>query len=264
MSRDCQGPLVYDFDFKPEHFARRCHFATKRSHDFAGQPFYCRYDRISTSFSRTLAPELRDLIEIATAAYLADRFAPRRHPERSEQSTPVNRQIRLSLPVRLPCSWKGRPAEILRDLMFVLAADVWEFEFTASAAESTLPQQSYLLDVSPERRAAVMLFSGGLDSYAGAVWQLRDPEQFHVLVSGYTHNRMAAEQVAQAKILFEDRRHLGHHVAVPYGMPAKVTGIRLESSQRARGLIHLSIGALTALSLGRRDFSIYENGVGAL
>lgn len=264
MSRDHQGPLRYDFDFRPEHFARRCQFVTKRSHDFAGQPFFCRYDRISTSFSRTLTPQLQDLMEVATAAYLADRFAPRRHPERSEQSVPMNRRIRLSLPVRLPHLWKRRPAQLLGDLMFCLAADEWEFTFTATAAESAFPQQSYLLDVSPEREAAVMLFSGGLDSYAGAVRQLCDPEPFHVLVSGYTHNRMAAEQVAQSKILFEGRRQLGHHVAVPYGMPAKVAGIRLESSQRSRSLIHLSIGALTALSLGRRDFSIYENGIGAL
>lgn len=264
MNEDHFAPLAYDFRFGPDHFSRRCEFSSRGYHEFFGQPFYCRYDRISTSFSRTLPPELRDLMEVATSAYLADRFAPRRHPDKSNDSRPRNRRIRISLPVRSPAMWRGQPAKLLGELLLFLSGDPWEFEFLPLNDGSPIAQQSYLLDFFPERQPAVMLFSGGLDSYVGAVHQLRDSNCFHVLVSAFTHNRMAADQAHQANILFNGRRKIGHRVAVSYGLPTKIERVRLESSQRARGLIYLTIGAITALNLGVNELSVYENGIGAL
>jgi len=75
---------------------------------------------------------------------------------------------------------------------------------------------------------------------------------------------MGADQAHHANTLFDGRRTIGHRVAVSYGLPAKIGHIRLESSQRARGLVYLTIGAVTALNLGVNEFSVYENGIGAL
>jgi 7-cyano-7-deazaguanine synthase in queuosine biosynthesis len=128
--------------------------------------------------------------------------------------------------------------------------------------------QEYLLDFAPQKEAMVMLFSGGLDSFAGAVKQLDDTEHFHVLVSGSTHSRMNTGQAAQAGLLLEGRAGSGHRVAVPYGLPHKTSvdsvPVKLESSQRARGIVHVTLGAIAALQLGASDLFIYENGIGAL
>jgi hypothetical protein len=264
MSDDQFAPLMYSFRFGAHNFGRRCEFSSRNSNDFFGQPFFCRYDRISAAFSRALSPELRDLIEIATCAYLADRFAPRRHPEKSNESRPRTRHMRLSLPVRSLEVWRGKPTKLLEDLLLFLSGERWEFEFLPLNDGYLNAQQSYLLDFFPDRQPAVMLSSGGLDSYAGAVHQLRDPDYFHVLLSGFTHNRMAADQADQADLLFDGRRKIGQRIAVAYGLPTKLEHIRLESSQRARGLVYLTIGAVAAVHLNLNQFSVYENGIGAL
>jgi hypothetical protein len=254
--------LNYEFQFRGNEFSRHCRFDHSSKPDFCHQPFFSRYERIAAMFSSNLAPELADLAEIAVAAYLADRFSPRRHPEDGSTASPRHRRIELCVQVNNPEIWTGTAARILQDLFWFLTCDEWKFQFQASAGVSIV-EQAYLFDFSPPQKPKVMLFSGGLDSYAGAMDQLSEAERYHVLLSGSTHNRMAAGQRRQASRLLEGRRERGQHVVIPYGLPQKLD-VRMESSQRSRSFVHLSLGAIAALHLGDRELFVYENGIGAL
>lgn len=110
----------------------------------------------------------------------------------------------------------------------------------------------------------IALFSGGLDSFAGACRQLSDRvDHFHVLVSGSTHHRMTCGQRIQARQLLAGDTRLGEHVVVPYGLKEKEE-LAMESSQRSRGFLHICLGAAAAITLGAHRLHIYENGIGAL
>ena len=256
--------LDYKFRFEDAAFHRQCGFPVVARQEVERQGFYNRYERIGTTFCQSLRPELADLVEVATALYCADRFAPRRHPDRHSSSQPLTRSIHVCIGVRRPGVWRGRATELLQELLWQLCGDVWTLEFTSFYAKPNPAETQTYLPIFPlSKPAMVLLFSGGLDSFAGGAAQLEDDTHTHVLVSGYTHPQMLAAQVRQANILLGERPAHGHHVAVPYGVTKKPE-IRLESSQRSRGILHMSLGAITALHLGASAFSIYENGIGAL
>jgi hypothetical protein len=255
--------LAYSFEFERTEFSRRCLFPHEAKLDFCQQPFFSRPDRIAAMFSKNLAPELADLAEVAVSVYFADRFAPRRHPEHPDSCVIQRRRIRMSVCVRNPKLWNGEPRDVIHELLWFLTGDEWEVNFKAQN-DSVQGEQQFLLDFVLPKPARVMLFSGGLDSYAGAIHQLEDNEHFHVLVSGSTHNRMAAGQRLQVGGLLNRNQGQGEHVVVPYGLPQKLDGLHLESSQRTRGFVHLSFGAIGARHLDAADLFVYENGVGAL
>lgn len=260
--------LRYEFNFGLTKLERRCLFPVKHWPELSNQPFFNRYDRIGTAFCRSIRPELADLIEVATALYLADRFAPRRHPDRAGDSQALARHIALRIGVRQPGRWHGKAKEILEELLWYLCGDVWELSFEAMPPGAGVTSQEYLIEFMPAKPVMVMLFSGGLDSFAGAAAQLEDDQHFHVLVSGSTHGRMSAEQAGQASLLLDGRSHIGHRVEIHYGLPHKAPKdggpLKLESSQRTRGIIHVVLGAVAALQLGSNRLHIYENGIGAL
>jgi hypothetical protein len=51
---------------------------------------------------------------------------------------------------------------------------------------------------------------------------------------------------------------------VPYGIKARSDGQAEERSQRTRGFIHLTLGAVTAKLCGQSDLYLTENGIGAI
>ncbi len=252
--------LEYKFEFEADLFRRRCCFPVSDAQGCGRQGFYNRYERVGTTFCRNLRPELADLVEVATAVYCADRFAPRRHPDHGDGSRPLARRMHLRLGVRRPGVWRGRAADLLGELLWKLCGGTWTLEFTSLRGNlSSTGVQTYLPDLALSKPARVMLFSGGLDSFAGAAVQMEDDTHTHVLVSGYTNSRMCAAQAEQARRLLGQRRAHGHHVAVPYGIIDKPK-FRLDSSQRSRVILHASLGAITALHLGTERLHIYENG----
>jgi 7-cyano-7-deazaguanine synthase in queuosine biosynthesis len=261
--------LAYEFEFTdPQRgFSRRCSSAGTEALDFRDQGYEFPYVRLASTFTRSLPSNLIDLLDIAIAIYLADRFSPRRHAGRKRGPLHQHRAISVCLPVSNRAFWSSKEVtSLLEEALRFLTGDSWNFTFKAmsKAAVPVACQQIYLFDLPPEREPKVMLFSGGLDSFAGAVHQLEDPERFHILVSGSTHNRMADGQQKQAHRLFAGRPYVGQHVIISHGLVAKPTDLPLESSQRSRGFLHISLGAAAGLFLGSHELSVYENGIGAI
>ncbi|MCP2335246.1 hypothetical protein [Actinomadura rupiterrae] len=206
--------------------------------------------------AQVMPPLAADLIEIATAAYTADRRQARDHGDPCQIAW--CRRLRLHLPVRCVDVWQshaGHVGEVLR----WLTDDEWELVFHPLGASHTPLRgaQEYLFSEVPDR-ARVVLFSGGLDSTAGLAADLAAaPDAAVLAVRVVTSNRM---QGIQESVL----RALGHRVRdcrLPLNLAA---GTSRESTQRTRGFLFLAAGIATALTAGKQTLRVYENGIGAI
>ena len=248
------------------------------SYDFADhfQPveldpsFWMDGRRLSRAFCLALPANLADLLDIVMAVYAADRRSPRYY----KGTASGQRQIGVRIGVRNPDLWAtAEMTHKLGNVLYWLSEDEWFLDFekrrdVPSPAES----DRFLFQLPPEPPIAVSLFSGGLDSFAGVVACAREHSGgSRVLVSGYTHDRLAHQQRLQVDSIRSAWRRDGlfeaaagiRHVAVPFGI-RKPRGYREEPSQRTRALVFLVLGVATALQAGTDTLWIYENGIGAL
>ena len=236
----------------------------------AGDSYWLDGECLSRAFHREIPIRMADLLEVAMSVYTADRRSRRNYG----RVNTGQRQISVRVGVHDPDFWR-RPemTECLSRLLYWMSEDDWSFDFT-SRPTSPIPavQQGFLFSTPPEAPTTVSLFSGGLDSLAGLAKHSREwPAASHVLVSGYTHNRLAGQQRRQVDMIrsaWARRRALGHspelhHIAVPFGID-KPRRSGEEKSQRTRALVFLSLGAATAVQARSETLWVYENGTGAL
>ena len=248
------------------------------SFDFTGivQPvelepiFWLDGQRLSRAFCQALPASLADLLDIVMAVYAADRRS-RRNFKRAASG---QRSMRVRVGVRNSDLWATREmAHKLQELLYWLSEDEWSLEFTGrQTAPSSAESDRFLFELPPDPPVTVSMFSGGLDSLAGLVARANEgSEGSRVLVSGYTHDRLAYQQRLQVEFIRSAWRRDGffegaadmRHVAVPFGI-RKPRGYREEPSQRTRALVFLVLGVTTALQAGTDTLWVYENGIGAL
>ncbi len=137
---------------------------------------------------------LQDLLDIATYVFVADRITSRGETTFPNMGATWYRKLRFVIAVRDPVFW-NRPDRVdaLEELIGFLSDDLYELKFVRSAE---LPQFPKKLPMMPRQRETsrkdqVILFSGGLDSLAGAVEELHDSGDRVVLVSHRSSNNMA-------------------------------------------------------------------------
>lgn len=209
---------------------------------------------------------LLDLLEVAFAAYLSDRLARRRDARDRSRGVQWRRHLTVRVGVRDVAVWKQAHVQTaLAACLNFLTEDKWEFEFLPRHAPLwDVEQQSFLIDVPANAAAGVMLFSGGLDSFAGLASHLGDKHSEWVLVSGvpnFRHKGLQAAQVAAARRL--TRRSVSH-LTVPYSLATTIDAPAEERSQRARSFLFLALGLIAAERVGTDDLLMCENGIGAI
>ena len=226
--------------------------------------------RLSRVFHQEIPQRMADLLEVAMSVYAADRLSRRSY----RGMNTGHRRINIRVGVSDPDFWR-RPeiTECLRDYLYWLSEDEWSFEFVCRQTHPTPSgSQPFMFPLRTKAPTAVSLFSGGLDSLAGLSKRSQEESAAsHVLVSGYTHDRLAGQQRRQVNMIraaWGRRRALGHgpelrHVAVPFGID-KPRRSGEEKSQRTRALVFLSLGAVTAAQARSDTLWVYENGTGAL
>jgi 7-cyano-7-deazaguanine synthase in queuosine biosynthesis len=265
----CIQPREYSFDFtRPNKFFMR-QPADAETDDSLSLPqeYFINDERISDSFCRILDPLFADWIDVALAVYLADRFALRRDRTKPYNSLQWGRIIHAKVSVRRPEIWTHPQVfDRLGKLLRFLTEDEWHLEFDPCPGQKRVSESnSFLFQMPSYERARVALFSGGLDSFAGAVQQLADfPDHSFVFVSGTTNARQQSGQEFQFCAITRALDRLIQHVVVPYGLKNTLYDRAEELSQRTRGFLFLSLGAITSLAAGARELYVYENGVGAI
>ena len=244
-------------------------FTVNGEHLDLSDKFWLDESQIMQAFWQVVPGKAADLLEVAMAAYTADRLSRRNH----QGVSTGQRRIHIRVAVREPDLWSSE-AVISRLYEFLnwVSGDDWSFEFIQHVEEAA-PAESEprLFGLPYEQPLNVSLFSGGLDSLAGlAGHALRRPLASCILVSGYTNPRVLHQQRSQVQRIKEvlEKRPVGQrlelrHVAIPFGI-TRYTDEREEKSQRTRAFVFLALGTIGALLARSGTLWVYENGIGAL
>ncbi len=219
--------------------------------------------------TRRLAADLpdvvADLIELATYVYCGDQAVGRGGKAEFEYGGHWRRRLRFQVPVRRPDVWDDPTvlAELTRTLSF-LSDDDYEFGFVARRNPPKLAE--YLFgDANVGTIDTVMMFSGGLDSLAGAVEEVIGQGRRVALVSHRPVSKIDSRQQDLAELLglrAADRgRPRPFHVSV---LANKQERLGKEYTQRTRSFLFGAFGVAVARLLGLDGVKFYENGVVSL
>ncbi|MCI0486041.1 MAG: hypothetical protein L0229_05525 [Blastocatellia bacterium] len=265
-------PLKYSCDFTAIGTLRRRNSHMPSNGDkeptFATE-FYINDETISDSFGRAIDPLYADWIDVALATYMADRMSPRRDLKSPDHCFQWARRMSLKIPIRLPEVW-ARPevSDALRKALSFFTDDDWHIEFVTRHSRGRLAENRlFLFPASIASPLRVALLSGGLDSFAGASQAVADfSDHSFVFVSGVTNSRQRSAQQEQMRALRRLSRLELCHIAIPFGISRymRSRGQGEEPSQRTRGFLFLTFGAVTALTAGVSELYVHENGVGAI
>jgi hypothetical protein len=251
----------YSFDFTTgTSFTRKAIDAWPQIFPFQGQELIIKASEFATLAGRPLAPMEADWLRVALAFCCADRYASRR-PVGDDGPTFWRRSIHVTLPVANVSRWIEAQTSILAALNF-LTEDDWTIDFVSRSYR--LEDEDQKIEPIPRDPVNwVSLFSGGLDSAAGAIDFLTSNTKRGLLVSGNTHNRLKAGQEQFVNVLRSEFPQRFDWLSVHYGLPIKLGEETLESSQRCRGWIHVALGLLAIHLAGLNELHVFENGIGA-
>ncbi|NJK91771.1 MAG: hypothetical protein HC904_08080 [Blastochloris sp.] len=205
-----------------------------------------------------------DLTILATLIFGADTRVPRS----SEAQDGWTREIEINLPVSDVTSWDGLKPILERALKF-LTGDFWYFAFRPRPVQYALLAST----VQPELRefSCVSLFSGGLDSYIGAVDALGRGET-PLFVSHYLSHTSKNQKLCMDHLKEKFHKTAAEFFRARIGFEtemipslAKKPGYDGERTERSRSFLFFSIAALAASSLGKSvPVLVPENGLIAL
>jgi 7-cyano-7-deazaguanine synthase in queuosine biosynthesis len=206
-----------------------------------------------------------DLVEIAAYVYSADQATKRGGLGVDDFGAKWRRSFTFHIPVRRVDFWNGaEPKRVLAETLGFLADDQYAFEFYPTTRAPAIETYLALPDGGNATRRVeqVMMFSGGLDSVAGAVVESVIDKRSTVLVHHRSTSKLNGRQRALADLLgakagaFRPRQlNVRAH---------KSSVIGSEYTQRSRSFLFAVLGGATANILGLRNLRFYENGVVSL
>jgi len=256
-----QLDYTYSFDYISDQLKngqiRITDHATNQTHELQ---VAVNDDQLSLINYRTISPLLADLIDIATAIHVADRF--------SKSDSRMPRRMLLRLPIR-QLEIIDRPSihKKLQDVLYWFTEDHWFFDFITynklgrpAEIETPLPIDSEIC-----HSKCVALWSGGLDSFAGVYQRLLLDETTCYTLFGTGSNgiisRAQKRTAAAIESFFPKRTKL---IQLPFRLKDVHSSVRKSSSARSRGFVFMLLGAVCAYQEGQNVLHIYENGIGAI
>ncbi len=222
-----------------------------------------RVGSLNRQLVMALPDAVHDLLDVAATVYAADCSTPRGGLTDAGFGKDWRRHFHLDVPVRCPEVWNRNDiGRALSETLGFLSDDYWHFVFRPSSDRG--PTQG-ILDFGPEsgfRPSSVVMFSGGLDSYAGAVEELVEREERIVLVSHGSATKLAK---VQRDLVTEIRNRVGvervQHVTLKSQLANQG---RKEGTQRSRSFLFASLGMAVAEMFDLNRVSFFENGVVSL
>jgi 7-cyano-7-deazaguanine synthase in queuosine biosynthesis len=194
-----------------------------------------------------------DLLAVASVVYAAD-LAVKRNPRED-----FVRSIQLTLPVVNMAAFNAVRSKLEKTLR-ILSCDNWTLNFRAARGTPEANRQW------PEARGTTLLFSGGLDSFAGACELLAEGDEAF-LVSHVTHNRPISnsQQALVADLNQYFGREISHLPVMVYTRRYKDLSFPQdadrEDTQRTRSFLFVTLAAVAARMNGsRRILAMAENG----
>jgi len=205
-----------------------------------------------------------DLIEIAAFVYAIDSSVSRGGLMDTQMGTKWHRSFHVSLPVRNVALWSKPKLKVaLEETLMFLSGDRFTFDFIQLETEAVTPERYF--DFGKEsawQPDSVLMFSGGLDSFAGALEEIIERKHKVALISHFSATKIAPIQRDLQKHMAEK---LGPQMLMHFPMRVQLKrGTNAEGTHRARSFLFAALGMATAIAFGQKRVSFYENGVVSL
>lgn len=208
------------------------------------------------------SPQGLDVLTLACAAYAAD-TSINRYRNSDDGWT---RQFHLFVPVSDAALWQPQQ-ELISKILNFLTGDLWQITFRQSdasivVAKRTMKPTEYLTNT-------VCLFSGGMDSFIGAM-KLLDKEKRPLLVGHAKSSDVSEFRNNASQELIERYRNLSPELVKAFVRVQKPKhndrAIEGENTERGRSFLFLALGAACATALpeledkAKKKLYIPENG----
>ena len=222
-------------------------------------------ENIRTRLLAVEPPLAADLLEIATYVFAADCCVRRGGVHLSNFGDHWRRSLRLVIAVRRPEIWSEiTHSATLCDALRFLTEDEWHFDFLPLINPPSVSQYLSGLQDQPSERSgepSIVMFSGGLDSFAGAAHELHNTGAHVYLVSRRTGvgGMVDARQRDLARSLNDKYPLRVIHAPVEAGMTRETEAV--EHTQRSRSFLLMAIGMIAATMEKSHRIRFYENGI---
>lgn len=225
----------------------------------------------------SMSPLHEDLGDVSRAIKVTDRFAPRH----SDGEYTDARTINVVIPVRRPEVWQQATVmNTLQIALHFLTQDQWHITFVPRSrpARPSQNDQALLTHSATISELAFSLYSGGADSTMGVVLEgLQHPSVQQVVIAATGGHLARQQNLAFDHVSDElERRGAQRLIGFPFKTKVDRQAVRTmqgidankrvpeDFSQRSRGFLFVSLGAMVAASNGGTALYVYENGPGAI
>ncbi|GIX10639.1 7-cyano-7-deazaguanine synthase [Elioraea sp.] len=226
-----------------------------------GKNVNLRIDYITRAMVANVPDLLIDLLEIAAYVYCADQRVGRGRTTLANFAESWRRNLHFAIPVRKLAIWQQQEVQrLLAETLGFLSDDSYSFEFR-QARDPFYPRDLYFdnfVDASADHDVIAM-FSGGLDSFAGALQDLVMRKRSVCLVGHSSSSKVRNVQ----ETLVERLKERGLERRIAY-IPVWVTNENSQAvdfSQRSRSFLFACLGLVIARMSGKDSLTFYENGV---
>ena len=233
-----------------------------------GQPGYVniKVHDLTRRIVSDLPPRLLDLLEIASYVYAADQLVPRDTLTMPRLGVDWRRAFAFHIAIRDLAFWSRTDVGgKLFSLLHFMSEDNYSFVFVPLQKQrlASQPYLEYSTDGPPSGfiPGEVAMFSGGLDSFAGAIAALKNDRRVALvshraspMVAGVQQNLVQAlrRRFGQARVLhFAVEITRGHERAKDF-------------TQRTRSFLFAVLGFLVGYVFDHQTVNFYENGVVSL
>jgi len=215
-----------------------------------------------------ISPRILDLLHIAAYVFCADRLIYRGN-RYSLDNTAWARSFNFNIPVADYSFWSNKKVIMKMEeaLTFMTGDRNFKFSFKQSNREYLYlrnPQMSLFTpeytDIGNVEDTDIMLFSGGLDSLAGAIQRLNDfPNRKLCLVSHKANTVTTHTQDEVAKYLKET--YFNRILQYGFKCHNSKTLTSREETQRSRMFLFSSIAFAICSCYNKKELFIHENGI---
>lgn len=220
------------------------------------------FDDLQDRFWRVIPPRWVDLLHIACYVFAADQAMSRGSSAAVEDlGRSWRRSFRFRIPVHDIAFWRRScVTELLTQALSFLSEDRYAFDFRPRDGRVVTQKRiDFPSDCFGGRIEEVILFSGGLDSLAGAAQEVQGDRKNVILVN----HRSTPKLVSRHERLLHEFR-VGVTGPPPVHLAVRVNeevSINQEFTQRTRSFLFTTLGAIVARMVRLDRLRLYENGV---
>lgn len=222
-----------------------------------------RIGALSKKLVSSLPDHVIDLIEIAALVYAVDSSVSRGGLVDQQMGAQWHRRFNIEMAVRCPELWSR--ADVKRDLeetLMFLSDDRFRFTFIKNDAAPNSSKWFNFGEDNVWQADSIVMFSGGLDSFAGVLEEIIERRNRVALVS---HNSSTKIEKVQKNLQREIGKKLGRKMFKHIPIKIQLAGGTLkEGTHRTRSFLFAVLGTAIAFAFGKKRVRFYENGVVSL